>query len=252
MTAPFDRRELLSLPQFKALARKGAAAPAHAVVAKALPSEVQPVDGARRAKFTISTGSVDRDNDTIKQDGWVLDSFRRNPVVLFQHASCSPPIGKVVELALDGDALKAVVEFLPEDVPIHGPVAEMVWRMVKGGFLSATSVGFRPLAYTVNKERMGEDDWFPPLDFERQELMELSIVTIPANGDCIREDDAPGRADQEAAAEPGALKDALAAQAEADAAAEQEAAEQEVAERAAQIKRARADRQRRARLLAVA
>jgi phage head maturation protease len=63
-----------------------------------------------------------------------------------------------------------------------------VYRLARGGFLAATSVGFRPLKweYTTDKER-GADDWFPGIDFEEQELVEFSIVTVPANPEALME-----------------------------------------------------------------
>ena len=49
--------------------------------------------------------------------------------------------------------LKAVVDFVPADVPIAGPMAEMAFQMSLRGFLAATSVGFLPTEYVVNGER---------------------------------------------------------------------------------------------------
>ena len=47
----------------------------------------------------------------------------------------------------------------------------------------------------------GADDWFPGIDFEEQELVELSIVTVPANPEALV--DAPGPGEGTAiAAEP--------------------------------------------------
>jgi hypothetical protein len=58
------------------------------------------------------------------------------------------------------------------------PFAETVRRMVAGGFLSAASVGFKPLKYMYNEERRG-------VDIEESELLEWSIVPVPANPECL-------------------------------------------------------------------
>ena len=144
-------------------------------------------DAERRRMFTISTARVDREGDSIAVAGWELDAYMQNPVVLWGHDGHAPPIGRAVEAGIDGDALKAVVEFVPFDMPVVGQQAEMVFRMCAQGFLSACSVGFRPLEFEVAKERAKDGDWFPPLNFQRQELLELSVVSIPANPDALIE-----------------------------------------------------------------
>ena len=71
-------------------------------------------------------------------------------------------------------------------------MAESIYRLAQGGFLAATSVGFRPLKweYTSDLAR-GADDWFPGIDFEQQELVEFSIVTVPANPEALIEQPDP-------------------------------------------------------------
>jgi HK97 family phage prohead protease len=147
----------------------------------------------RALRFTISTGSVDREQDRIALAGWDLANYRRNPVVLWGHDASRLPIGRAFDLQIDGGALKASVEFIPSDTPEGGQFAESVFRLARGGFIAATSVGFRPLAweYTTDKAR-GADDWFPGIDFEQQELVELSVVTVPANPEALIEAPGPG------------------------------------------------------------
>lgn len=143
----------------------------------------------RCVKFTISTGAVDRAGDRVLQDGWVLDAFLRNPVVLWGHRDDEPPIGKCVAIGVEDGRLKAVVQFLPADMPGgFGERAEAIYRMVCTGFLSATSVGFRPLEWraTTDPDR-GAHDFEPGCDFTRCELMEFSIVSTPCNSEALVE-----------------------------------------------------------------
>ena len=141
--------------------------------------------GDRQVKYTISTGSVDREGDTVAIDGWQLDHFMTNPVVLWGHKAGELPIGKCTAIGIEDGALKAMVEFVPADMPVVGSLAEAVLRMSRDGFLSATSVGFRPLQFEWAKDRDDEQSWFPPIDFLRQELMEFSVVSIPANPEAL-------------------------------------------------------------------
>jgi HK97 family phage portal protein/HK97 family phage prohead protease len=147
----------------------------------------------RALRFTISTGSVDRERDTIAIAGWDLSNFKNNPVVLWGHDASRLPIGRAFDVAVEGGALKASVEFIPADTPEGGAFAESVYRLARGGFIAATSVGFRPLKwdYSTDKDR-GADDWFPGIDFEEQELVELSIVTVPANPEALVDAPLPG------------------------------------------------------------
>jgi hypothetical protein len=63
------------------------------------------------------------------------------------------------------------MEFVPAEI---SPFADTVRQLVEGGWLKATSVGFRPLEWKFNEQRGG-------FDFTKQELLEFSIVPVPAN-----------------------------------------------------------------------
>lgn len=140
--------------------------------------EVKAVEGqARSVRFRITSGSADRDRDTIAPAGWQLDNYRKNPVVMFGHDYGSLPVAKATQIESRADGLSSVAEFAPADVY---PFADTVYKMVAGGFLNAASVGFRPVAWTYNEDRKG-------VDFSEQELLEWSIVPVPANAEALVE-----------------------------------------------------------------
>ena len=58
-------------------------------------------------------------------------------------------------------------------------MANTVLQMIDGGFLRATSVGFRPLRFERNAQRGGND-------FKEQELLEFSVVPVGANPQAVR------------------------------------------------------------------
>lgn len=176
---------ILSAARFKTLARKGER-PADVTLRKELVGTITQV-GDRVLRFVISTASPDRENDTIALDGWDLTAYRLNPVVLWGHEQEHLPIGKAISIEIEDGALKASVEFVAADVPHVGDKAEAVLRLCKDGFLSATSVGFRPLEYDIANERDDGEGWFPPMNFIRQELLEFSIVTVPCNPEALIE-----------------------------------------------------------------
>lgn len=117
---------------------------------------------------------MDRERDTLAVAGWKLDNFRKNPVVLFAHRSDQPPVGKVVSVLASAGQLRARVKFASDLYEFAG----VVERLVSGGYLTATSVGFQPTKWLYNEERGG-------FDFAEQELLELSIVPVPCNPDAL-------------------------------------------------------------------
>src|SRR5260221_462575 len=133
------------------------------------------IEGTRKIPFVISDGSVGRDNLTLATSGWVLDAYRTNPVVLFAHDSrnVASVIGRMDNIRTVGDQLIGDVDFMPAEL---NPVAETVFQMVKARFLNAGSTGFRALdgRPTTDRNRPGG------YDITRQELMEYSIVPVPA------------------------------------------------------------------------
>ena len=186
--------QLVSATRFKLLNRNRRAIGAAFGVRKQIIAAPDTIETDKRAlRFTISTGSVDRERDTIAIAGWDLANFKNNPVVLWGHDASRLPIGRAFDVTVEGGALKASVEFIPDDTPEGGQFAEAVYRLARGGFIAATSVGFRPLKwdYSTDKDR-GADDWFPGIDFAEQELVELSIVTVPANPEALVDAPLPG------------------------------------------------------------
>ena len=138
------------------------------------------------ATYTMSTDVVDRPGDRIDQAGWDLSEFRSNPVMLFGHDANSPPVGKAIGAAVVNNALRGTFKFTPASVYEFGAT---VGRLVKGGFLSAGSVGFMPVDVRVAEDRIDHDDaWSrlqPPLDFVKSKLLEFSAVPIPANPEAL-------------------------------------------------------------------
>lgn len=137
------------------------------------------IDAATRtASFVFSDESVDRYGDVISARGWDLSNFNKNPIALFGHdaGSVGNVVGKAKNVRVEGPRLVGDIEFMDGAT---NPNAEAVFQMVKGGWLNTVSVGFLPLDWEASKERKGG------VDFKRQELLEISIVPIPANPNAV-------------------------------------------------------------------
>jgi HK97 family phage prohead protease len=113
--------------------------------------------------------------DKINQLGWDLSGFRKNPTILFAHDGGSLPVGKATSVEVLNGKLQVGVRFA------RTPFGKSVAAMVSQGFLRATSVGFRPLDYSFAKAAGRSNG----IDFHSAELLEVSIVPVPANASCL-------------------------------------------------------------------
>jgi HK97 family phage prohead protease len=133
----------------------------------------------RTAEFVISTEAVDSYGTVFLADGWDFTRYNQNPVVFYQHGSHSADPDALVgvsSLRQEGKDTIAKVTFEPEDI---NPLAEKVLRKLHHGTLRGASIGADIKQGRWGKKDAGEDP--DVIYFERQELLEWSIVTIPSN-----------------------------------------------------------------------
>lgn len=146
------------------------------------PSGVEKEEAAtgRSYTFVISTAAVDRMGDTIAVNGWRLADYRKNPVVLWSHEGHRVPIGRATKVWVEGATLKATTVFTPAELNRQ---AEQVRLMLESRFLSATSVGFVPHKWKFSEDPARKYG----IDFQDQELVEFSVVPVPANPEALIE-----------------------------------------------------------------
>ncbi len=131
--------------------------------------------------FVASTGEVDRHGDTVAPEGWRLEAYRDNPVVLWAHDYGEPAIGRAEAVWSDGRALLARLEFAPTEF------AGQVERLYRQGYQRGVSVGFRPLRFDERRDPVSGA--FLGIRFLEQELLEISAVPVPANGGALLAED---------------------------------------------------------------
>ncbi len=128
--------------------------------------------------FIFSTGTVDRDRERVNPKGWVLDNYNNNPVVLWMHERSRPAIAFGSEVKVKKNQLTGIITFAPKKIDHF---AWSIGQKLLGGFLSAGSVGFRPIEWKWLDDSDDEAD----LEFMKQELFEFSVVNLPANPDAV-------------------------------------------------------------------
>jgi HK97 family phage prohead protease len=116
-------------------------------------------------------------DDIIMSDGWDLDAFKKNPIALFGHKS-DFPIGKWKNLRVENKQLKGHLELAPEGT---SPRIDEIRKLIEADILRAVSVGFRPKEHT----QLDSQNPFSGLRFTKQELVETSLVSVPANPNAL-------------------------------------------------------------------
>ena len=132
-------------------------------------------------EFILSDETIDRMGDVISSDGWDITSFKNNPVALFNHSPMHP-IGKWVNLRVENGALKGHLQLAPKGT---SPRIDEIRALVDAGILQAVSVGFKPIESKPRKS-IGPSGVFTGGEvFVRQELIECSLVSVPANPNAL-------------------------------------------------------------------
>jgi len=131
---------------------------------------IEEVGNELRIAGYASTDSLDRQSDRILPTAWTrggLRNYEINPILLFNH-DYNRPIGKVIEMSTDKRGLR-----------IKGVISKSageIYDLVKEGILSTFSVGFLVKDADYDKSADG-------LIVKDAELLEVSVVSVPANQD---------------------------------------------------------------------
>lgn len=121
---------------------------------------------------TATTPTPDRVGDIVEPMGI---EFRNPSPLLWQHRS-SEPVGlvKFDRPTEDGMTFEARLPEVKEPGRLRDRIEE-AWQSIKLGLVRAVSIGFRPIEYSFM------DDG--GIRFTKSEVIELSLVTIPANAE---------------------------------------------------------------------
>jgi HK97 family phage prohead protease len=137
--------------------------------------------------FRASTDAIDRHGTIVKPGGLDLANFKKNPVFLWGHDGYAVPdiqntLGIVADVEQTRKRLDVGVKWAPHER------AQLAEKLVDGKFLRATSIGFYPDYDSITVEEMEGGKRVPV--YHRGELLEVSLVTIPANPEAVKALDA--------------------------------------------------------------
>lgn len=146
--------------------------------------EVRAIDGDEPLiDFTSSDETVDRYSEVISAAGWELDNYRRNPVVQNSHRyhDILDTLGRADVTEVRDGRLYQRIRFATE----ANPVARIAHGMYRGGFLRAVSVGFQPIEWQDMSPDEAAKAGGCRRRYTRQELLEVSCVSLPANPNAL-------------------------------------------------------------------
>lgn len=147
----------------------------------------------RTITFVASDSSRDSAHTVLNQGGWDLTRFTRNPIIGYNHqvyGSWNPQdvdfvIGKGRAYVEEGRLLVDIT-FEPKSI---NELAEKVYQKCLFGSINSVSVGFLPLGnghWGDGEEACGRDH--ETYYYAGQELLEISVVNIPANGNATKKE----------------------------------------------------------------
>lgn len=135
----------------------------------------------RVIRFIGSTEGRDRDDEVIRLNGWDLKNFKKSPTILVNHQYHELPVAKAEKVWIDKEK-KALMFDIRFPEPEISSVGDSIYKLYKNGYMTATSVGFKP---DFEKMEFGQKSGEPRVTYNGQELLELSLVSVPANPEAL-------------------------------------------------------------------
>jgi hypothetical protein len=125
----------------------------------------------------VSDELPDRDDDVLRVGGWDFKAFEAHPVLMANHdyGSILSQIGKWHGVEPVGQKIIGQAQYY---IGQGNDQADWGFKLAEMG-MAAYSVAFRPDMAKAT-ERNGDSVW-PSYEFNGQELLEISHVTVPAN-----------------------------------------------------------------------
>ena len=140
-----------------------------------------------RKRVVLSDSSLNRYGYRVLTSGLDIEAFKKNPVMLWAHFrdEGSPiwgnylPIGHWEDIQINDDELSAIPVF-----DLVDETSKIIAAKYEAGTLSAASIGIKILATSSEKEFLLPGQTRETVT--KSELMEASIVDIPANSNAVR------------------------------------------------------------------
>jgi HK97 family phage prohead protease len=132
-------------------------------------------------EYVASDETVDRYGDVVRVAGWDLKNYRKNPIILFAHQKDNP-VGIASKVWIEGKKLLVRIKLADEGT---SDFIDTLRKLVKQKIVRAVSVGFMPTE-EPKYIRDEKNEYITGMEFNGQELLENSLVTVPANPSALQ------------------------------------------------------------------
>lgn len=145
------------------------------------------ISAMSQKRIILSDSSLNRYGYRVLTSGMRLEAFKKNPVMLYMHFRDegspywgeSKAIGHWEDIQLENDVLSAIPIFDKVD-----QLSKDIAAKYEAGTYNAASVGIRIIATSANEDLLVPGQTRETVT--ESELMEASIVDIPANSNAVR------------------------------------------------------------------
>ena len=143
-------------------------------------TEARQVEDGSGHRMVIAANELSRNGDDLNLRGISFKDYRKNPVVLWAHSIYSGiPIAKTLKIGHD-DQGRIVADFEFNSDDEFASRVENAWN---GGFIRAASIHYIPTKVVEVRNEAGSVE---RLRVEESELLEWSLVPVPADPDSVR------------------------------------------------------------------
>ena len=144
-------------------------------------TEARQADDGGAYHMVVAANELSRNGDDLNLRGISFKDYRKNPVVLWAHDSWGGiPIAKTLEIGHD-DRGRIVADFEFNSGDEFAARVENAWN---GGFIRAASIRYTPTKVVEVRNEAGSVD---RLRVEESDLLEWSLVPVPADPDSVRQ-----------------------------------------------------------------
>ena len=143
-------------------------------------TEARQAEDGSAHRMVIAANELSRNGDELNLRGISFKNYRKNPVVLWAHDSWGGiPIAKTLKIGHD-DQGRIVADFEFNSDDEFAARVENAWN---GGFIRGASIRYMPTKVVEMLDEQGRVD---RLRIEESELLEWSLVSVPADPDSVR------------------------------------------------------------------
>ncbi len=136
----------------------------------------------------ITTSAVDRDQEVVVPSGMNSKDYERNPVLLYAHDP-NKPIGKMLTMRRGESSIDADFVLAPRPESHEGEwLPDTIGSLMRFGALNGVSIQFAPIDGGMRRATKADTEKYGAgvkTVYSKWKLLEVSVVSIPANQDAL-------------------------------------------------------------------